>query len=274
MKTSTTILTLVSLLSSSVLLAQSYCVPPGFLDMGGVGEPFTHIARVQLEDLDNSSTMPTGVGDDNGYMYYDNATVPVLQPGSTYTLNVTAADNLGQGMEVGVWIDWNGDMEFDANSEKVAYWAPSGMHSTDITVPETASGTVRMRVGCDMPPSMGHIPLEPCGYLDYPSHQIGIHGEFEDYDIQIGGTTGILNTESYNDFKIFPNPATDIVTINHDFKENTIVRILDITSRTMVSDRLDAQTKTLDISDLKTGQYIMMIEGTTSPVHKPLYITR
>ena len=276
MKTSTNYFAAFStaILISSIIFAQSYCIPPGFRDMGGAGEPFTFISNVQLENLNNTSGMPTGVGEDNGYTYYNNAPTPVLQQGKTYSLKVTANDNLGSGMEVAVWVDWNGDKEFNKNGEKVAFWAPAGNHGADITVPSNiADGVVRMRVACDMPPGMGHIPLEPCGYLDYPSHAIGIHGEFEDYDLVIGSTVGINKVDESASLKVFPNPANQILNIEFASENDASYIVYDMYGRQLLLGQLKNSVQAVDVSALQTGKYIIMIEDASSTVHRPFFIS-
>ena len=245
------------------ILAQEYCIPPGFKDMGGVGEPFTFISNVTLENLNHSSGMPTGQGLDKGYMYYSNEATPVLQPGQTYSLKVSSGDNLGQGMEVYVWIDWDGNKEFSSNGlEKVAVWGGAGNHGIDITVPLDATlGLTRMRVYCDMPPGMGHIPAEPCGYLNHPSHAIGQHGEVEDYDVQIGNTTGIGDVDAQNDVILYPNPANNELTIENNIVTQKNFFIVDVFGRQLMQGQLNNGMHTIDVSALDAGQYIIFIEG-------------
>ena len=254
--------------------AQSYCIPPGFKPMGGSGEPFTYISNVSLENLNNSSGIPTGIGDDNGYTHFTNVVKPVLEPGKYYQLKVTAVDNLGSGMEVAVWIDWNGDKEFHNISEKVAYWAPDGQHGVDIGVPANAKlGEIRMRVACDMPPSMGHIPLEPCGYLNYPTHAIGQHGEVEDYTLVVGNFTGINDVDAEEEITLYPVPADRILNLNHSMKETMNYRIADVFGRIVQQGRLEQASRSINVGNLNNGQYILLIQSESNLVRKPFSIS-
>jgi len=274
MKTTTKYLPmlLIGLFISTGIIAQ-YCVPPGFKDMGGVGEPFTYISNVELENLNNSTGMPTGVGEDDGYMHYSTLVKPVLTQGGNYTLNVSAVDNLAAGMIVVVWIDWNNDKTFDPFGEKVALWGPDGNHSAIITVPNNVpDGVVRMRVFCDMPTSMGHIDPEPCGYLDYPSHTLGQHGEVEDYDLRIGGPTGITSQDKIESVKIYPNPVKNILNIDHSFDQAVPYNIVDLYGRSIAMGQLDVDMTSINVSNLANGQYIMVIKGETEQIHQVFHI--
>lgn len=277
MKTRTTLLTIAaSLLLPTGIFAQDYCIPPGFKSMGGQGEPFTYITKVKLEGLNHTSGMPTGIGDDDGYQYMSNEVTPSLQPGSTYSLRVSSADDLGMGMLVTVWIDWNGDKSFGKHGiEKVAFWAGAGDHGMDITVPSDAAlGETRMRVHCDMPPDMGHIPSDPCGYLNEPNHPIGIHGEILDYNVWIGANpTGISEYENDVTLKLYPNPASSILNIENNIKEPTNFFIVDVYGRQLMQGKISREQHTIDVSALQAGQYILMIEG-ASALHKPFQILR
>lgn len=265
---------LLGLIFSTGLLAQ-YCIPPGFRMMGGAGEPFTYISNVSLEGLNQSSGMPTGIGEDNGYTYYSSAPKPILTQGKTYSLKVTGVDNLGSGMEVVVWIDWDGDQDIHQTGERVAYWAPAGSHAADITVPKNApDGVVRMRVYCDMPSSMGHIPPEPCGYLNYPSHAIGQHGEVQDYDIIIGTPTGIDVADFSESVEIYPNPARDLLTIKHSFDQPVEYFVSDVFGRNIMSGVMHGGSESLNVSNLAVGQYIMVLNGESNQIRKQFHISR
>ena len=277
MKTTTKLISslILGLVFNDAIVAQDYCIPPGFKDMGGVGEPFTFISNVQLQNLNNSTGMPTGQGDDNGYTYFDKAPVPVLQKSTGYSLKVKAVDNLGSGMEVDVWIYWNGDKDFDDAGEKVGYWTTAGDLGTDIIVPANAfNGIVRMRVYCDMPPSMGHIPVEPCGYLNHPTHVIGQHGEVEDYDLQIGSPTGIDVSKDASTFDVYPVPASNILNVSNGLQQALPYKLVDVYGREVMQGKLEAGINALDVANLNSGQYILMIMAEDQPILKTLFIAQ
>ncbi|MFT6982119.1 MAG: hypothetical protein ACJAUD_000886, partial [Crocinitomicaceae bacterium] len=57
-------------------------------------------------------------------------------------------------------------------------------------------------------------------------------------------------------FKVFPNPATDALTIESKFKLQSI-SILDMNGRLII---LRGNSETIDISTLKIGSYFVKIE--------------
>ncbi|UTW62984.1 T9SS type A sorting domain-containing protein [bacterium SCSIO 12741] len=258
----------------SLLLAQ-YCTPPGFLSMGGVGEPFTHIANVQIENLNNSTNLPTGQGKDIGYRHWDELPKPELTPGSRYQLNVELADNLGQGMHGVIWIDWNGDEEFDDASERVYYMPNTGTHNLTIDVPTTAkTGTIRMRIYCDMPSTMGHIDPEPCGYLNHPTHALGQHGEVEDYDLLIGASLGLEDNPRSSTLHVFPQPAQEVLNLDYKLEQGTTYSITDIYGRERQLGEVSPGDVQLDVSSLPNGQYILSIRTGQDWVKQRFFIAR
>lgn len=62
-----------------------------------------------------------------------------------------------------------------------------------------------------------------------------------------------------NDFRIYPNPVTDIVTLgNIDAFGKINVRIYDISGKLMINQNLD-EKKTIDLSHLESGVYFMNV---------------
>ncbi|MBI5217627.1 MAG: T9SS type A sorting domain-containing protein [Bacteroidia bacterium] len=69
--------------------------------------------------------------------------------------------------------------------------------------------------------------------------------------------SGINNIEQKNTYKIYPNPAKDILFVNH---ENSIqVRIYDILGHTIISQNLPDNSDKIDINGLVQGVYILQI---------------
>lgn len=61
-------------------------------------------------------------------------------------------------------------------------------------------------------------------------------------------------------FSVFPNPATDVLTVNADQNlEGFSFEVLDITGRVLSKTQLNGQTSTINITDLAKGNYIYKI---------------
>lgn len=123
----------------------------------------------------NDNVQPSG----NYGLYEDE--VLVVQPGGSFNVSVTQSNNWSRTL---VWIDWNGDKDFEDDGEVVATFGLSdqlndGPFNTSITVPEDAMvGEVRMRV------LTGDAWTNPDGTI--PCTSIA-NGTIKDFPVEIGG---------------------------------------------------------------------------------------
>ncbi|MFN7313456.1 MAG: BNR-repeat neuraminidase N-terminal domain-containing protein [Bacteroidota bacterium] len=134
-----------------------------------------YVARVRLENLDNSSLC-------NGpYTYFNTANVPNLVAGSAYTITLNYGPD---GNQYGrAWIDYNDDGDFndpgeDLGSQTPANAGANGQATINFTVPCSAlQGRLRLRIrGGEDAPLVGtqSCAASSSGY-----------GEGEDYDVNI-----------------------------------------------------------------------------------------
>jgi hypothetical protein len=93
-----------------------------------------------------------------------------------------------------------------------------------------------------------------------------LRGQSEDYGIMVDYVDGI--TENNNSFVVYPNPATDNITINglNNFSD---VRILDLTGKIVHQiNSINTNTIQLNLNDLiSAGTYLIYInnvDGSTS----------
>lgn len=238
----------VSLMMLSFNMSAQYCTPPDFLS-----GPYTFMSNITLLNLNQSSVYPTSVG----YVYYSSANVPQLEQGLSIPISVTANDGNIMGMEIRIWIDYNGDGTFNPTSELAASWSPTSSgtitHTANIAIPAGATlGTTRMRVYCDMPVAGGHPAATPCGY----SSGIGQHGEVEDYDVEITSSVGINEINADNGLILYPNPSTGIINIklSDDFDLQHAV-LYDVTGKEV----LTVSTTQIDASQLPKGLYFVKV---------------
>jgi len=86
-----------------------------------------------------------------------------LSPGSTYTGSVAFASCGGNYPNAGqIWIDLNGNLQFESPDESMGTWTGNPPHTmaVTITIPAAATkGATRMRV---MQRESGTLPLPPC----------------------------------------------------------------------------------------------------------------
>lgn len=147
--------------------AASYCASKG----NSVADEY--IGRVQLGTINNASTGGTG--------YTDFTSISTnLNKGTAYTITVTPTwTGTAYSEGVAVWIDYNGDGDFDDSGELV--WSRAASTATpasgSFTVPATAAtGATRMRVSL----KYNAIPTA-CEAFSY--------GEVEDYTVNIQAGT-------------------------------------------------------------------------------------
>jgi hypothetical protein len=145
-----------------------YCIPTTTSNSGHIGSvTITGDLGQDISNLDSGSGL-----DGSGYSDFSAQTV-LVTPESDITYSVDIASGT-TGLKI--WIDWNNDLIFDETTELVYQTTSySGSHSGSITMPATASGSHRMRIGSSYTPSGG--PNNACG------HTAG--GEYEDYTLEI-----------------------------------------------------------------------------------------
>ncbi|MBI9055287.1 MAG: T9SS type A sorting domain-containing protein [Bacteroidales bacterium] len=125
-----------------------------------------YISRVKLNTIDNTSMCN---------LYEDFTDVfTSLSVGQSHNIEITNSHNY-DGDNIGCWIDWNQDKDFEDEDEKINIAYSSGTGTGNITVPGHANyGSTRMRVRL-----VYDEELQACGISEY--------GEVEDYMINVIG---------------------------------------------------------------------------------------
>jgi hypothetical protein len=67
-----------------------------------------------------------------------------------------------------------------------------------------------------------------------------------------------LNEVAFDNFKYYPNPVTDFLTINHDRKIGQIV-VVNMLGQAVISKSINANTAKIDMSALVTGSYFVKV---------------
>ncbi len=159
------------------------------------------IEQVLFETIDNSSTQ--------GPAYTDYTNISTnIQVGQSYELTIINGESFSSD-QMGCWIDWNYDGDFDDSNEYfvVAYQhdIPStglGTGTATITVPTDArlgNTTMRLRV-------LYTGSIEPCGNSSY--------GEVEDYTVYVHDPSASIEEDDLAKINVYPNPNTGTFTVD------------------------------------------------------------
>jgi len=92
-----------------------------------------------------------------------------------------------------------------------------------------------------------------------------------DYDL-VCGTTSLLELGADTEFKIYPNPLTDRLTIEFDGYRsgNTLIRLLDSSGRLIETRKMIDSMEVIEFGHLPTGQYYVMIDMDGKIVTRPV----
>ncbi len=167
-----------------------------------------------------------GGGTATGYTIYpaSGTYTTAVTPGQAYTLKVQSGAAYPQGL--GVWIDYNGDRDFNDAGEFVykSSSATTSLLTATITIPTTAvAGPRQMRVRSRYNAILAST--DACSSISY--------GEAEDYTITINTPTtptvsainsavseAGLQSGSGNTLRVYPNPFTDDATVEFAFAQD------------------------------------------------------
>jgi len=208
-----------------------------YCDAGGGCDEY--ISQVILGDISNTSGC-------DGYADYTSMST-LLNTGETYDITVVNG-NVWADDDLGVWIDWNQDQDFDDTDEQIVCEVDNGGEGTfSFTVPAAAiPGDTRMRVRIKY---SGSDCGDPCGTTSF--------GEVEDYSISVLGWL-LVNPLSGT---VAPGATADISLAfsSMDLVEGTYTADLHVSSNDP-----DLNMVTIPVT-LNVGEDIPEVNATASP---------
>lgn len=156
-------------------ISSCYCIPPAS-DCSFDDE----ILNVTMSTLNNSSSGCSG----SGYTFYSAVAAPIVYSGANNPISVRIGP--GGGDNIGVWIDYNKNGNFEASEYTFVGTTPNGTVSNVVAIPSSAlTGTTRMRVRVRFLTAIAGT--DACTAFTY--------GETEDYNVNIQPcVTGVFTT--------------------------------------------------------------------------------
>lgn len=209
------------------------------------------IKKVAIGSIDNLSNSNGGYADFSSQ-------IASISKGTATTLTLTPGFSATRKLYWKVFIDLNNNGVFTDSGEEVYAIFSSQTLTPQITIPASAvNGNIRMRIIV----SYNSI-TSSCGTYNY--------GETEDYTLNVsGGTAKFKESKNSEDptaaIVVYPNPAADILKIDFALaeKEDIQVSIYDLNGSlvktTIANVNLGQNSVEVNVSDLKTGQYLLYI---------------
>ena len=204
-----------------------------------------YISNVTFGTVNNSSLCPAGA-----YTDYPSLSTNIEQ-GASMVIDVTNGNPTYPADQCGIWVDWNNNGDFlDDPAINITGTPGGGPYSaTLLCPPSTSTGLKRIRVRIHY----NDETTDPCG--------ISAWGEVEDYRINVTATsTGINEINNATDFKVFPSPATDIITltVNRQLIGKDYY-ITDEFGKIVLSGKLLSEKSIVHINELASGIYIIRV---------------
>lgn len=247
----------------------SYCVVTGTGNYNALVVTTTG-GITNINDSNSSGT--------NNYSLSD-FKISIMQS-DTFKLSVTNSNGWSRSI---VWIDWNGDKDFEDAGERLTPLSPEKIstststtptYSINITVPsEAIIGTHKMRIvtGDAWTYQDSEIPNTPCGI---PTPDGILENAFiKDFEIEIVSNLG-FNEENYSKFNLYPNPIKTSFFIDFRILKNqeATISIVNSLGQLVLKKKINkfrySQKITLPTT-LKKGLYFLTIQSLgRSFVHK------
>ncbi|WP_426430376.1 zinc-dependent metalloprotease [Winogradskyella sp. HB-48] len=178
-----------------------------------------------------------------------------------YTMNVEIA--AGNFHQLGVWIDWNNDGDFDDDAETQHYSediAGSSIVPVSLTYPTTIpyDSYVRMRLMTDVDNRYGGV-----GTINTPCYTSLAYGQSEDYALYIEPGTLSVEDIDTNVLNIHSDNSNDKLIVNGQLLQVSTANLYDIQGRLVKSETLNTSStrNTIDVSGLSSGVYIVKVSN-------------
>jgi hypothetical protein len=249
---------------------------PGFVAPSSVCSVNSPVANnfsgIMSAELNGTTYASSTTGIDNGNLdrSIDCKGLYEIDADLMNTINVNIIP--GNHHQLGVWIDWNDDGDFNDDNEQQHL-------SNDILGGATVAVTlvyptsipygdfVRIRLVTEVDDRYGPALIDSSCYssLEY--------GQSEDYVIYVQPSLSLENTE-FDDLNIYATSTPKELVINGQLVGVTKTHLYDIQGRLVLTKQLDQSSalNTLDVSNIGSGIYVVKVFNNTQAKTKKLII--
>lgn len=223
------------------------------------GNNFSGIISVELNSTTFTSSTTAGDGG-NLDRSVNCSGLFNINTDNAYTMNVEITG--GNAHQLGVWIDWNNDGDFDDDAETQHYSQDivgGAIVPVSLTYPSTIpyDSYVRIRLMTDVDDTYG------VGIINSACYTSLGYGQSEDYALYIEpGTLSIQDTGT-NDLDIYADNSNNQLVVNGQLLEVSTVDLYDIQGRLVKSKILNTSStqNTIDVAGLNSGIYIVKVSN-------------
>jgi len=79
--------------------------------------------------------------------------------------------------------------------------------------------------------------------------------------VRVTSITSVVENKGAFQISVYPNPATEFITIDAGMQENATVEIMDFSGKVVIETYVTTTNDQLDVSDLSSGLYLLKISG-------------
>jgi len=142
-----------------------------------------------------------------------------------------------------------------------SWWSTPAAEMNDQNV-----GDVKIHIAPTMSSSGAH-------YRYYIEGTDANHTRYDSVDVRINSVAAVKEAKNVS-FSVYPNPATDLITLNvQGTGSDNTVKLIDVLGNVVFEDRMGA-TKKIDVSTFKNGVYILSVYNSGSLMQTKRIVVR
>jgi len=222
---------------------------PDYCESSGNNANYEYIDRIAFGNIDNTS------GNNNGYGDFTNQ-VANIGLGDIVPLSLTPGfANVAYNESWRVWIDFNKDGDFNDDGERIFSNNGAGSLAANIEIPDDATlGLTGMRVSMRWNRYAG--TCSDFTYGEVEDYTVNITAESQNYaPLDLRGEEYLVEEPA---MRIYPNPATDLITVNfQNIRDGGSIAIYNTAGQLISTHNITSEHLQLPIHKLPAGVYIL-----------------